>query len=107
MIIWMMLYVPKYEGKWYCYIPFARFHMYHFCQTNIVTAKLIAKALLKSFYSRLGFKVIKDFAKSPKFKEARKRFDYESGKSKTMQKNIIGLQCRQTFPRRVSIINYN
>ena len=37
------------------------------CQTNIVTAKLISEALLKPFYSRIGFKVIKDFATSPNF----------------------------------------
>ena len=35
-----------------------------FRQTNIVTAKLIAEVLLRSFYSRLGFKVIKYFATS-------------------------------------------
>ena len=29
-----------------------------FCQTNIFTATLIAKASLKPFYSRLGFNVI-------------------------------------------------
>ena len=32
-----------------------------FCQTNFFTETLIAEELLKSFYSRLGFKVIKDF----------------------------------------------
>ena len=35
-----------------------------FRQTNIVTGTLIAKAFLKSFYSRLGFKVITYFATS-------------------------------------------
>ena len=55
-------------------------------QTNIVTETLIFEALLKSFYSRLGFKVIKDFATSPNFKEARKRYNYESVKSKALQK---------------------
>ena len=49
---------------------------------NRVKTALIADALLKSFYSRLGFKVIKDFSNSPNFEEARKRFHYESGKSK-------------------------
>ena len=45
-----------------------------FNQTNRVKATLIADASLKSFYSMLGFKVIKDFANSPNFEEARKRF---------------------------------
>ena len=38
-----------------------------FNQTNRVKTTLIANALLNSFYSRLGFMVIKDFAKSPHF----------------------------------------
>ena len=58
-----------------------------FRQTNLVTATLIADASLKSFYSRLGFKVIKDFATSLHFEDARKRFNYESGKYKALQKN--------------------
>ena len=77
-----------------------------FRQTNIVKAILIAEASLKSFYSGLGFKVIKDFTKSPNSEEARKRFNYESGKSKALQKKI-GLQCHQTIPRRVTIIHCN
>ena len=36
-----------------------------FRQTNIVTATLIAEALLKSSYPKFGFKVIKDLATSP------------------------------------------
>ena len=60
---------------------------------------------MKSFYSRLGFKVIKDLANSPNFEEARKRFHYESGKSKADQKKTIGLQCLQTIPRRVTFIH--
>ena len=55
----------------------------HFTQCmnlkHIVTSTLIAKASLKSFYSRLGFKVVKDSATSPNFEEARKQFHYESG----------------------------
>ena len=77
-----------------------------FHQKNIVTATLSANAQLKSFYSRLGFKVIKDFATSPHCKEACKRFNYGSGKSKSLQKTI-GLQCHQTFPQRVTIIHEN
>ena len=60
-----------------------------FNQTNCIKTKLIADASLKSFYSRLGFKVIKDFANSPNLEEARKQFHYESGKSKADQKNIL------------------
>ena len=78
-----------------------------FCQTNIFTRPLIAKASLKSFDSRLGFKIIKDFATSPNFEEARKRFDYESGKYKALQKQLIGLPCHQTIPQRVTVLHYN
>ena len=41
-----------------------------FHQTNLVTATIIAEALLKSFYSSLGFKVIKYFMTSPNFEVA-------------------------------------
>ena len=60
-----------------------------FRKTNIVTATLIAESLLKSFYSMLGFKVIKDFATSPNFEEACKRFNYESGNYKTLKKKPL------------------
>ena len=53
-----------------------------FNQKNRVKTILIADASLKSFYSRLGFKVIKDLANSPNSEESCKRFHYESGKSK-------------------------
>ena len=59
---------------------------------------------MKSFYSSLGFKVIKDFATSPNFEEARKRFHYESVKSKALYKQKIGLQCHLTTPQRATII---
>ena len=62
--------------------------MYHFPSKKIVTATLIAEALLKSFYSRLGFKVIKDLATSPNSEEACNKFKYESGKSKALQKQL-------------------
>ena len=39
-------------------------------KTNRVKTTLIADALLNSFYLRLGFKVIKDFATSTNFDEA-------------------------------------
>ena len=42
---------------------------------------LIANVLLKTFYSSLGFFVIKDFATSIKFEAARRRFHYDTEKS--------------------------
>ena len=42
---------------------------------------------------------------SPKFEEARKRFHYESVKSKEDQKKNTGLQCLQTIPQRVTFIH--
>ena len=85
-------------------------HVYEcftFRQTKFVTATLIAKASLKSFYSRLDFKVIKYFVTYPNFEEARKQFNYNSGKYKALKKQTIGLQCHITIPRRVTIIQYN
>ena len=76
-------------------------------QTKIVTETLITKALLKPLYSRLGFKVIKDFSTSPHFKEARKRFNYEPGKYKALQEKTIGLQYHPTIPRSVTIFHVN
>ena len=58
-----------------------------FNQTNHVRTTLISDALLKSFYSSLGFKVIKDFTTSPHFEEVCKRFHYDSAKSRASQKN--------------------
>ena len=69
-----------------------------FNQTKFVTATLIDEAWLKLLYSKLGFKVIKDFATPPNFEEARKRFHSESGKSKELQKQTIGLQFYQMIP---------
>ena len=60
-----------------------------FHQTKFVTETLISEALLKSFYSRLVLKVIRDFATSPNFEEARKRFNYESVKSEAFQKKTL------------------
>ena len=62
---------------------------------------------MKSFYSRLGFKVIKHLARYPNFKEDCKRFNYESGTSKSFQKKPIGLQCHQTIPLCVKILYDN
>ena len=78
-----------------------------FLQTKFVTATIIAEALLKSFYPRLGFKVIKYLATSHNFEEAHKRFHYESGKYKVFQKQTIGLQCHLTILQRFTILHGN
>ena len=67
--------------------------------TNCVKTILITNASLKSFYSRLGFAVIKDFVTSTTFEAARSRFHYEKGQSKAEQKQNIGLQCLYTIPQ--------
>ena len=54
--------------------------------TNYVKTILIANVSLKMFYSRLGFSVIKDFVTSTTFEAARRKFHYETGKSKADQK---------------------
>ena len=73
--------------------------------TNCVKTILIANASLKSFYSRLGFTVIKDFVTSTNFEAACSQFHYETVKSKADQKKTIGLQCLHTIPRRVTFIH--
>ena len=50
--------------------------------TNHFKTILISNVSLKTFYSRLGFTVIKDFVTSTTFEAARSRFHYEKGKSK-------------------------
>ena len=60
---------------------------------------------MRSLYSRLVFKVIKDFATTPNYEEACKIFHYESEKSKALQKQTIVLQCYLTIPRRVTILH--
>ena len=57
-----------------------------FCRTNYVKKILIANASSKSFYSRLGFTVIKDFVTYTTFEAACSQFHYEKGKYKTEQK---------------------
>ena len=80
--------------------------------TNRVKTIIIADASLKSFYSRLGFTVIKDFATSATFEAARSRFHYKKGTYKSEQKQTIGLQCLYAIPLRVAflhdyLINFN
>ena len=69
-----------------------------FNQTNRVKTTLIADASLKSFYSSLGFKVIKYFANYPIFEEACKRFHHEPGKSKSDQKKNCWLTMLTKHP---------
>ena len=76
-----------------------------FCLIFFVKTILIANASLKSFYSRLGFTVIKYFATSTIFEAARIKFHYEKEKSKAEQKQTIVLQCLYTIPRRVLFIH--
>ena len=57
--------------------------------TNHVKPILIANVSLKTFYSRLGFTVIKDFVTSTTFEAARSQFHYETGKSKADQKKLL------------------
>ena len=78
-----------------------------FNKTNFVKSTLIVETQLKSLYSRLGFKVFRDVATSPNFENYRKRFHHVSRKSKALQKQTIGLQFRQSIPRRVTIIHEN
>ena len=73
--------------------------------TNYVKKILIANASLKTFYSRLGFSVIKDFVTSTTYEAARRQFHYETGKSKADQKQTIGLQCLYTIPQRVRFLH--
>ena len=58
-----------------------------FCLTNSVKKILITNASLKTFYSRLGFTVIKYFVTSNTFEAAHSQFHYETVKSKSEQKN--------------------
>ena len=73
--------------------------------TNQVKTILIANVSLKTFYSRLGFSVIKDFATSTNFEAARRRFHYDKGKSKEDEIKTIGLQCLYTIPRSVKFLH--
>ena len=79
----------------------------NFNQTKFVKATFISETSLKSLYSKLGFKVIKDFATFPNYKKACKQFNYESGKSNALQRKTVGLQCYPTIPRHVTIIHDN
>ena len=73
--------------------------------TNHIKKILIANTSLKSFYSRLGFTVIKDFATSTTFEAAHRSFHYDTGKYEEDEIKTIGLLCLYTIPRRVTFIH--
>ena len=73
--------------------------------TTQVKTILIANVSLKTFYSSLGFFVIKDFATYTKFEAARRQLHYDTGKSKEDELKTIGLQCLYTIPRRVKLLH--
>ena len=72
---------------------------------NHVKTILIANVLLKTFYSRLGFSVIKYFTTSTTFEADCRRFHYDTGKYKEDEIKTIGLQCLYTIPRRVTFLH--
>ena len=107
MIIRMLHHVTKNWGEmvllpFFCTLPNVSLSIK---QKN--TSTLISEARLKLLYSRLGVKVVKDSVTSPDFEKARKWFHYESGKSKVLQKQTIGLQCYPTIPQSVTILHDN
>ena len=53
----------------------------------------------------MGFSVIKDLATSTTFEAARRRFHYDTGKSKEDEINTIGLQCLYIIPWHVKFLH--
>ena len=106
MIILMLIQIKKIirvNGITTFFFHVAQYILFHL--TNCVKILFIANASLKSFYSRLGFTVIKYFVTSTTFEAARSRFHYEKVKSKAEQKQNIGLQCLYTIPRQVRFLH--
>ena len=81
-------------------------HCIIFDQTKRVKTILIDNASLKSFYSRLGFKVIKDFENLLILKRLASDFIMSQENLKQIRKKIV-LQCLQTIPRRVIFLHDN
>ena len=79
--------------------------MFNFPSNKYCYSNTYFQGSVEVIFLRLGFKVIKDFGTSPHFEEARKWFNYESGKSREFQKKIIGLKCHQTFRQSVTIFH--
>ena len=104
MMIWMLHHVTKKWGEtvlppFFCTFPNVSLPI----KQNVLQQHLFAKVLLKSLYSRLGFKAIGDFAISPNFEKASNWFHYESGNTKH-RKIKTGLRCYLSIPRRVTVI---
>ena len=99
MIIQMLLHVPKLLGEMVL-LPFLLHVAQYITFRQVISfiPTLIADASLKSFYSSLGFKVIKDFATSPHFGVVRKRFHYKSEKSRAFQKQKNWLTISSNHP---------
>ena len=81
--------------------------MCHFTSNKICYSNKYCQGIVEVIYSRFSFKVIKYFATSPNFKEARKQFHYESGKPKALQKQTTGSKYYLTIPPSVKIIYDN
>ena len=79
--------------------------MYYFQSNKSSENNTYCQCLVEDIYSSLGFFVIKDFATSTKFEVARRRFHYDTGKSKEYDIKTIGLQCLYTIPRRVKFLH--
>ena len=79
--------------------------MYYFHSNKSSLKILIANVSLKTFYSRLGFSVIKYFATSTTFEAAHRQFHYDTGKFKEDKLKTIGLQCLRTIPRLVKLLH--
>ena len=106
MIILMLIQITKALGEMVSlHFSFTFAQCIIFNLTNHGKIILIANVSLKTFYSRLGFTVIKDFVNSTTFEAARRQFHYETGKSKADQTKTIGLQCLYTIPRRVTFLH--
>jgi hypothetical protein len=74
-----------------------------FHKSKWLNTTLVAEFKLKSFYSKLRFKVIKDFAQSPIMEVARPRFHFEGSDSNVNKKKTIGMPCYHMMPGSVTL----
>ena len=81
--------------------------MYHFPSNNIFYSNTYYRGTVEVIIFKVSFKAIKDFVTSPNFEKSRKKFYYESVKSKALQRQTIVLQCYIIIPRRVTILHDN
>ena len=75
-----------------------------FEKSKIKAATLVANIHLKGYYSKLGFKVIKDFDTLESMKIARERFHYEANSSQKDGNITIGMQCNNIIPRKIQVL---